>query len=119
MKNVSIFLVVLCICGIPSIAFSQGYALFPHESAYNLFWMATDSEIDSFVIRNRNGEEVTGYVGDFIGYEEAEVVQVTTKFITIQTFEIIINKNGKEHEQPSRMRIPVSFGFDGKGKGSK
>lgn len=81
--------------------------------------IACDGKTSSFVMQNRKGEQVTGYIGDLIGYEEEEVVQVTDKHITVQRIEIIVNKNGKQHEQLSRMRIPVSFGLDGHGKGNR
>jgi len=119
MKNLSIFFVLLSLIGIPSIALSQGYALFPQESLNNLMLIAIDSETSSFVVTNKNGEQVTGYIGDFLGYQEAEVVKVTSKHVTIQTIEFIVNENGNQHEQPSRMRIPLSFGLNGHGKGSR
>ena len=73
----------------------------------------------SFIIQNKHGEQVMGYVGDLLGSEGAEVVKVTDKYVTIQTVELIVNENGKQHEQPSRMKIPVSFGLGGQGKGSR
>jgi Tfp pilus assembly protein PilP len=119
MKNIFIILIFLGFLGAPSINFAQGYSVFPQESLHDVMLIACDGKTSSFVMQNRKGEQVTGYIGDLIGYEEEEVVQVTDKHITVQRIEIIVNKNGKQHEQQSRMRIPVSFGLDGHGKGTR
>lgn len=76
---------------------------------------ALDSDSTSFILKNKKGEQVRGFTGDFIGSQQLEVTEVTDKYITLETIEIVTDENGNVHEQPSRMQIPISFATYGHG----
>jgi len=116
MKNTSIIFILLTFILLPLHVLAEGYAIFPLENVSDLTIIALDADTSSFVVQTKNGENVTGYIGDYLGHEEAKVVEVKNKFITLETNELVVDKDGIQHEQLSRMKIPLSFAKYGHGK---
>lgn len=119
MNKTALLFTLLIVWFSPLIALAQGYALFPQEKYTDLVVIATDQAASSFIVKNAQGEQMQGHVGDFLGAEEAEVVSLTAKDMTLETIEYIEDAYGNEHEQRSRMELPLSFSYYGKGKGTK
>ena len=111
-------LALFCLIIVPLDSNSQGYSISPQESVADLTIVSTDATESSFVIKTKNGEYITGIAGDYLGYEEAEVVEVTDRYIILETIELIVGKDGSQHEQPTRTKIPLSFATYGKGMGN-
>ena len=119
MKTLSILMILFVFSGIPANVFSQGYAILSKESLNSLIVLSVDARSSSFVVTNREGEQVKGYTGDFLGHEESQVIEVTDKYVTLETVEHFYDTDGNQREQRSRMQVPVSLSLDGNGKGAK
>ena len=119
MKKLIILLTLFIAAGLPPSSFAQGYAVFPQSHLTDLQLIASNAQTSSFVVQNSRGEQVTGYLDDYLGTEEAMVVKVTNKYVTLEIVEMVVDTDGYQYEQPTRSRIFLSSSLDGHGKGGR
>lgn len=115
-KNI-LFAGMFSLALLPVPLLADGYAVLPHESISELVLLSSDPNSSSFIVKNMNGDHVTGYADDYLGLEEGRVIEITQHHISVETIEIVKDKDGRQREQPSHMRIPISFSFFGRGMG--
>lgn len=80
----------------------------------NLTVIEANVEEETFVARNREGQETSGAIGDLIGLERFSVVEVRNTFLMLETREVV-EMNSYNKEIVKRMRIPVARAMNGKG----
>jgi len=106
-----LFLVIfLNLISWPQLTIAQGNAIFPDEDLFHdLLLIVADPDNSAFVVRNRANEEQRGYLGDYVGSEQREVIKITYNSITLKTVEHLVDSNGNAYDQPTATAMHISW----------